>query len=77
MNYLLSSSMQQALFESGMPPLNRKSSRTFLAFKRCKRQKIREVIILLEQISLKNLAHVCTNRGYNPHIPPHTVAHRS
>jgi hypothetical protein len=59
---LLSSSMQQASFKCEMPLLELKSSRTFLAIKRCRGQKVKKVIKRPRSL-LKKLVHMCATRG--------------
>ena len=55
--------MQQALFKCEMPRLELKSSRSFLAIKRCQGTKSKKVIKLARS-SLIKVAHIiCTNRG--------------
>jgi hypothetical protein len=45
-----------------MPRLELKSSRSFLAIKRCQRTKIGKVIKLARSL-LKSWAHICARRG--------------
>jgi len=55
--------MQQALFKYEMPGLEMKSSRSFLAIKRCQQTKIQKVIKLARSSNFKS--HICDHRGYS------------
>ena len=59
---ILSSLMRQASFKCEPPGLELKSSRSFLAIKRCQGTTSKKVIKLARS-SLKKVAHVCSNRG--------------
>jgi len=61
-NPLLSSSMQQASYKCEMSRLELKSSRTFLAIKRCQGTKSKKVI-KQSRSSSKKLAHICAISG--------------